>query len=169
MPNQLASPFRGRTQVAGMPSSAASSATRGSGSHLVVTPGFDSHDLVLPPAAATASAKPMTAAASGDATFTRWAGRSGGGAGMSSPSSARARARAAAPSFRTPAVDIAQNAPFSSMGTMKTSAAMVSGKLTRAWPISAQARLVKGASITCRGGDAAGSVMRRLSYVMTVL
>ncbi len=43
---------------------------------------------------------------------------------------------------------------------MKTSAAIVSGKLARAWPSSDQARLVKGAWIMCRGGDAAGSVMR---------
>jgi hypothetical protein len=45
------------------------------------------------------------------------------------------------------------------MGTMQATAAAATGRLASMWPISAQARLVKGASITRRNGDAADSVM----------
>ena len=95
----------------------------------MVSPGLVSHSLAFPPAAVTALARLAAVAASGVATFTKCVGRIGGGAGMSSPSCARARKRAAAPSLRTGVVEIAQKMPFSSIGTMKATAATASRKL----------------------------------------
>ena len=78
---------------------------------------------------------------------------------MSSPSSVAAWERATFACHRTTGAEIAQKTPLWSIGTMTAKAETARGRLTRVWPSSDQVRLVKGASITCRSGDAACSVM----------